>query len=502
MAITKEYGQHVYKNETNGVTPQSQAAPNQQAGYTPSSQVNAAQQNMWNNQAQKPGEYTQGDAVTAAQNKLTTAENNKPGAYQQGSAVLQAQDQLNRLMAGKPQGYTSKYGSQLNSILEQIQNPDKFNWSFDGDELFKYYADLYSQNGKQASMDAMGQAAALTGGYGNSYAQQVGNQAYDEWMRNLYDKGMDLRDRAYQQYQDQRADLYNRYGVLQGADESEYGRYRDTVQDWNADRDYWTGRVDTESDRDYNRYRDTVADYRDERDYLAGRYDTERDVDYGQYRDKVQDYNDELDYWTNLYKDLNSQEFDQYKDTRDFNYAKYRDEVSDSKDERDFQEQVRQFERKMDWENMSNDQKYASDLAMQMLSMGTMPSEAILQAAEIPFVDAQILMNSYQQMMAAGGGSGGGGGRQGGDESGSDQPGMSYEDASRYVLQNTPDNVTPYNTDQTVAELKDKAIQNMANMAATKKAAAQKVMGTDRITNPYTHIDLSEQTKKKLLGGR
>ncbi len=479
MAIAKVYGQHVYKNETNGVTPQNQAAPNQQAGYTP------------------------GAEVTQAQNKLAAAENNKPAAYQQGSAVTQAQNQLNQLMAGKPQGYTSKYGSQLNSILEQIQNPDKFNWSFDGDELFKYYADLYSQNGKQASMDAMGQAAALTGGYGNSYAQQVGNQAYDEWMRNLYDKGMDLRDRAYQQYQDQRADLYNRYGVLQGADESEYGRYRDTVQDWNADRDYWTGRTDTESERDYNRYRDTVADYRDERDYLAGRYDTAADRDYNRYADE-RDYNrgvlesdraynedvrrydqdfseDKRRYDQDYAEDVRryDQDFaeDQRRDARDYaedvrrydqDYAENKrrydqdfaedqrrderdyaegvrrydqdfaeDQRRDARDyaedvrrydqdyaedvrrynqdyaedqrryEQNFQEQVREFERQMDWENMSNDQKYASDLALQMLSMGLMPSEAMLRAAEISWADAQVLMNAYQQMLAAGGGSGG-----------------------------------------------------------------------------------------------
>ena len=510
MAVTKEKGQHQYNG--NGAQKQTN---NNGSGYTPSSQVNAAQQQMWNTQAQKPGEYTQGAQATAAQNKLTAAENNQPGAYQQGDAVTNAQNMLAKLQANKPQGYTSKYSAQLDNILNQIQNPQEFKYSFNGDELFKMYADMYTQNGKQASMDAMGQAAALTGGYGNSYAQQVGNQAYDEWLRGLYDKGMELRDRAYEQYKDKKADLYNQYGLLQSADESAYGRYRDTVGDWYNDQDFWANQYNTEADRDYNRYRDKVTDWKDIRDYLAGRYDTERDVDYNRYKDIIANWQADQEYWTNLYKDLSSQDQDLWKTNLDeayrrdtlaedirkndldeayrrdtlaedirnnnlneayrrdtlaedirnnnlneayrrdtlaedirnnnlneayrrdtlaedirnnnLNEAYRRDTLAEdirsknldeayrrdqlawdqAVDQRDFEEKVREFERQMDWENMSNDQKYASELALQMLSMGTMPSEGILKAAEIPFVDAQILMNSYQQMMAGAGGAGG-----------------------------------------------------------------------------------------------
>ena len=195
--------------------------------------------------------------------------------YQPSQNVTQAQQQLQQVQAAKPQGYNSKYGAQLDNIMNQIQNPQEFKYSFDGDELFKYYADLYSQNGRQASMDAMGQAAALTGGYGNSYAQQAGNQAYDEWMRSLYDRGMDLYDRAYQQYRDQQGDLLNQYNVLANQDQNEYGRYRDTVGDWENERAFWADRGDVEAERDYQRYKDNLdywtglaqvenADYRNE----------------------------------------------------------------------------------------------------------------------------------------------------------------------------------------------------------------------------------------------
>jgi hypothetical protein len=178
------------------------------------------QQNAAAQQAQQTQQQVQ--AVQPAQQQQQTAV--QPAAQAQSNLQQQA-TQLNG------NTYNSKYGEQLNNILQQIQNPQQFKYDFNGDELFKYYADLYTQNGKQASMDAMGQAAALTGGYGNSYAQQVGNQAYNEYLRNLYDKGFDLRNIAYQQYQDEQQGLKDQYNILANQDQTDYNR-------WAADREY------------------------------------------------------------------------------------------------------------------------------------------------------------------------------------------------------------------------------------------------------------------------
>ena len=292
----------------------------------------------------------------------------KPEATQQykpGQQVQQAQQQLQQ--TAQPGSYTSKYGPQLDSILQQITNPKEFKYSFDGDELFKYYADLYTQKGKQASQDAMGQAAQLTGGYGNSYGQQVGQQTYDQYLLNLYDKGMELRDRAYQQHQDQLADQYNQYNVLAGQDATDYGRYRDTVGDWQADRDYLTGRYDTERNYDYNQYRDLVGDWQADRDYAAGRYDTERNFDY------------------NAYTDAANRAEQQYQ--FDAQLA----------------ENIRQFDASLDWDKMSAQQKYAAEYAMSILQMGQMPSEELLRQAGLSAEDAAKLM---AQISKGGGGSG------------------------------------------------------------------------------------------------
>ena len=48
--------------------------------------------------------------------------------------------------------------------------------------------------------DTMGQAAALTGGYGSSYAQSVGQQQYDSYLQSLGEALPELYGMAWQRY--------------------------------------------------------------------------------------------------------------------------------------------------------------------------------------------------------------------------------------------------------------------------------------------------------------
>ena len=290
-----------------------------------------AQQSAAQKSAQNLKTQQQAASIGAAQKPVTGSGGvTEQTAYTPSDAVVRAQQQLEQIQAAKPQGYNSKYGAALDNILGQIQNPEKFKYDFNGDEMFKQYADLYTQKGRQASMDAMGQAAALTGGYGNSYAQQVGNQAYDQYLMDLYAKGDQLRQEAYQRYQDEKADRYNQLNALGQADDRDYGRYRDTVGDWQNERGYYTDL-----------------------------YNNERNFDYGTYQDQ-----------------------------------------------RDYGEKVRQFNESLDWDKMSQQQKYAAEYAMQILASGGMPSDELLAQAGISAEDAQKLM--AQPVVAAGGGGDGG----------------------------------------------------------------------------------------------
>lgn len=285
--------------------------------------------------------------------------------YQAGQAVQNAQQQMQNVQAQKPQTYSSKYGAKLDNILQQVTNPEKFKYSFNGDELFKSYADLYTQKGKQASLDAMGQAAGLTGGYGNSYAQQAGNQQYQQYLLGLYDKGMDLYDRAYQRYlgdQEQQREAYN---MLASADQTDYGRYRDTVGDWQNELGYWTDMYNTESDRDYSRY------------------------------------GDQRDYWTQLAQVENADyrsEQERQEAIRQFNmnFAENQRQY-----DQNFAESKRQWDEQFNYNKMSDQQKYAYNYVTAILEKGQMPSDDLLKAAGISKEDAKKMM---KQISSGGGG--------------------------------------------------------------------------------------------------
>lgn len=152
------------------------------------------------------------------------------------------------------------YGKGMDEALQKVLNRDKFQYDINGDALYQQYKDRYIQQGKQAMMDTVGQAAALTGGYGNSYAQNAGQQAYQGYLQGLNDKVPELYQMALQRYNQEGTDLLNKYGLMSDQYAKEYSRYRDSVGDWRAQRDYLATLYNNERGFDYTGYRDRVAD--------------------------------------------------------------------------------------------------------------------------------------------------------------------------------------------------------------------------------------------------
>jgi hypothetical protein len=98
-------------------------------------------------------------------------------------------------------------------------------------------------------MDTMGQAAKMTGGYGNSYAQMAGQQAYQGYLQGLNDKVPELYQLALDRYNQQGQDLLSKYGLLNTQEQQAYDRYLNDYNLWNTDRAF-----------DYGAYRDAVSD--------------------------------------------------------------------------------------------------------------------------------------------------------------------------------------------------------------------------------------------------
>ena len=205
---------------------------------------------------------------------------------EQNEELEQLRRQLQQL-AGEKETYTSAHTAAVQQALEQILSRQGFSYDPAGDALYNRYKDHYEKQGRRAMEDTLGQAAALTGGYGNSYAQTAAQQVYTQQLDNLQEKIPELYALALETYRAEGDALQSRYDLLRSQEQ-----------------------------QDYSRYRDRAADYAAEQKRL-----------------------------TEAYKDA----YSRYADQRDFNYRKQRDKATDRQWQEKFDESVRQFAVKNGW---------------------------------------------------------------------------------------------------------------------------------------------------------
>lgn len=194
------------------------------------------------------------DPLSTERNLIAPLANYDPAAYESYVAAMQALDAAR----GQAPTYNDTYGDQLSALYAEITGRDPFRYDLDSDPLYQQYRDQYMMQGQQAMMDAMGQAAALTGGYGSTYSQAVGQQQYNAYLQDLNQIVPDLYQNAYNRWLSEGDRLTQQYGILSDLSDRDYGMYRDQVSD------YWTG-VDyaqQQADLEYNR---GLAEW--ERDY-------------------------------------------------------------------------------------------------------------------------------------------------------------------------------------------------------------------------------------------
>lgn len=287
-------------------------------GKTPSFEESQAYQDavaqLRAHQSAKPGEYASPyeDRLNALHEQIVGR-----GEYQSQYAP-QIEQALKEYQGSR---YESPYAGRIEEIYNQVMDRGDFKYDFNADPLYHMYKDQYTAGGKRAMQDAMAEAAALSGGYGNSYAATAGNQAYQQYLSQLngvipelhsqaynewLNSGQELKNMlsltqgldesaygryldetgrllnsiqvrqgldksAYGRYQDAGNELYNRLSATQGMDESAYNRWRDQNGDWYTDLEYLTGAAQDAYNRDYGAYQDAMDKYLADRDYYYGK---------------------------------------------------------------------------------------------------------------------------------------------------------------------------------------------------------------------------------------
>lgn len=176
--------------------------------------------------------------------------------------------------------FSYKNQAAVDSVLDAINNRKPFSYDLNADALYRQYKDNYINQGRQAMIDTMGQAAAMTGGYGNSYAATVGNQTYQGYLQNLNSIVPELYQMAMSRYQMEGDQLNNKFSVLQADKDSELNIYNTKYSRLAGDRDYYAN--------DYhNIYNTALSAWNSDRDYNTSQFWNEHNAGYKAEQDAV-----------------------------------------------------------------------------------------------------------------------------------------------------------------------------------------------------------------------
>lgn len=202
----------------------------------------------------------QAGAATGSGDYFTPADRLKDyaGGYKPSDTVTKAKDYLQTIIEKKPGEFNSYYDSQIKTLYDRLQSRPDFRYDVNQDALYQQYKNQYQLLGQQAMQDTVGNAAALTGGYGNSWAATAGSQAYQGYLQKLNDIIPDLYNQAYSRYNQEGDNLRSNIALANSLKESDYGMYRDQVSDWQTDRNFAQNAYDNEYNRDYGQWGDML----------------------------------------------------------------------------------------------------------------------------------------------------------------------------------------------------------------------------------------------------
>jgi hypothetical protein len=211
------------------------------------------------------------DTITTPKKTITLPK------FTASDATKSAQDKVNGIQNAVDSKGKYSYANQahLDSLINKILNRPAFSYDFNSDAIYQQYRDKYIKQGQMAMADTMGQAAAMTGGYGNSYATSAGYQAYQASLENLNDIIPELYAMALERYNMEGQVLKDQYAALADDRNADYGMWADDYNRLLSQLEYYTGVADTSWDRDYDAYRDEVADAKWQAGYD---YTAERDA--------------------------------------------------------------------------------------------------------------------------------------------------------------------------------------------------------------------------------
>lgn len=189
--------------------------------------------------------------------------------------------------------YNNRYDDTIQDLIQGILNREDFSYDPATDPLYQNYRKQYTREGRRATADTLGAAAAASGGIPSSYATTAAAQAGNYYAAQMTDKIPELYQLAYNQYLNDYNMQLSDLGVVQGAEQSDYDKYLNELNQFNTDRAF-----------DYNAWLD---EYNMTKDQLQTAQGLEQ-LDYTKYLNELQQFNTDREFnYGQLLDEIDSQ---------------------------------------------------------------------------------------------------------------------------------------------------------------------------------------------------
>lgn len=174
--------------------------------------------------------------------------------------------------------YNNQYAEQQQALLDAIINRPDFSWSKETDPQWSSYKKSYLREGDRATANALGQAAAASGGRPSTAAVTAATQAGDYYATQLNDIIPTLYQQAYDQYLNEYNMSLQDLNAVNNQEQLDYAKYLDQLGQYNTDRNFAFNQYLSDFDIlqnqlsalqgqdsvDYNRWMDKVGLYRED----------------------------------------------------------------------------------------------------------------------------------------------------------------------------------------------------------------------------------------------
>ncbi len=174
-------------------------------------------------------------------NKVRSSYGNYQGGVDGSGFYLEAPSPIGYNNGVERPIYSSTYGNTIKDKVNELLNKEKFSYNPENDQLYSSYKKQYTREGQRATEDAIGQAAAMSGGVPSTYAATAGAQAGNYYASQMADKIPELYQLAYNQYMNDIENTRANINVLNALDEAEYNKHLTELDQYNADRNFGYG---------------------------------------------------------------------------------------------------------------------------------------------------------------------------------------------------------------------------------------------------------------------